>query len=324
MKRYQTRIPNSMSKIRLDHFLADWLPQALGKPISKTSIRTLVLSGSVYVNRHREKNAVTSLYSGAVIEVYYDEDRMSPHRMARIDEIRLKPENMLFEDEWLIIADKPSGLPTQPTLDPSRANLFDLMKKFFLERDQNASAYVGLHHRLDKDTSGIVLFTKKESANKGISDLFLKHDIQKTYQCICWRSPSAPVMEVGHEFTIENYLGRVGERSGKAKFGSVKSGGDLAITHFKVLERFRDLYWLQAMPQTGRTHQIRVHCSEAGFPILGDAQYFPDKVLSMIQSPRLMLHAAKLEFVHPMTERKIEVSSQLPEEFMRFLSQTKT
>ena len=319
MKRFNTRLPGSIQKCRLDEFLLIWLPQVLGEPISKTKIRKLVLAGAVYVNRHRNKNPTTPLYSGAIVEVYYDEDVMKEGQPARAEETRMDTSRILFEDEWLIVVDKPNGLPTQPTVDPFRANLFDMMKQFLSQRDHVEKPYVGLHHRLDKDTSGIVMFTKKEEANKGISDLFLQQKIKKTYQCVVWRMPQSPVYQAGDEFQIENFLGKINEKNQNSKFGSVKSGGDYALTQFKVIEDFRDAYWLEASPQTGRTHQIRVHCSEIGLPIFGDVIYFPAKMFSIIVAPRLLLHAYQLRFQHPITQKQIEIECPLPSEFVSLL-----
>lgn len=323
MKRYQTRVPGSIPKARIDHFLAEWLPQALNKPLTKTMIRALILSGSVYINRHRNKNATTPVFTGAIIEVYYDEDRLLQNQPSRMVDVRFEAENILYEDEWLIVVNKPSGLPTQPTLDPNRPNLFELMKKLLNEREHVLDAYVGLHHRLDKDTSGIVLFTKKESANKGVSELFLKHEIQKSYQVLAWRGPHSRECSVNENFTIQNHLGRVSEVKGKSKYGEVRSGGDVAITHFRTIEAFRDVYWFEAKPQTGRTHQIRVHCSELGLPILGDELYFPEGVACFINPPRLMLHAGKLEFKHPITQVPVLVEAQIPAEFVQLFGQLK-
>ncbi len=327
MKRVQTRVPSSIQKERLDFFLAEWLPHAIGKPVSKSQIRTLIASGAVYVNRHRNRTATTPLFSGAVVEVYYDEDKMNQmtgSQMTKMYDIRLDASLIVYEDDAIIVIDKPSGLPTQPTLDPNRANLFGLVKKLIKERDKVVDPYVGLHHRLDKDTSGLVLFTKKESANKSVSELFSKHQIQKTYQCICWRSPDARKLEPKETFTIENNLGKIGERGGKAQYGEVSSGGDHAITHFTTIEIFRDMYWLQAMPQTGRTHQIRVHCAEMFMPIIGDELYFPEKLATIVSSPRLMLHASELRFKHPVTNKQMVINSNLPSEFVHVLGQLKS
>jgi RluA family pseudouridine synthase len=324
MKRYHTRVPSALRKIRLDHFLTDWLPRALGVPVGRSMLRSLFLAGGVYVNRHCEKRAVAEVYAGAVIEVYVDLDRMLKKSVPQLEEVSIDPDSVVFEDEWLIVINKPSGIPSQPTMDPRRANLFDLMKKFLSERDGVGAPYVGLHHRLDKDTSGLILFTKKEEANKGVSELFSQHQIRKTYQCISWREPGSKPLERGSEFEITNYLGKVSESEGKKKYGEVKSGGDLAQTRFTAIQVFREMVWLRAMPLTGRTHQIRVHCSGARLPILGDPMYFPENILPMIQVPRLLLHAAELDFTHPVTGKKIWMDCPLPEEFVSTLTQGRT
>ena len=326
MKRLQTRVPGSVTKDRLDLFLAEWLPHAVGQPVSKTQIRALIQSGAVYVNRHRNKTATCPVYMGAMIEVYYDEDRLSRKNsdgQVRMTEARFDPSRIVFEDEYLIIVDKPCGLPTQPTLDPNRASLFELMKKLFRERDENPDPYVGLHHRLDKDTSGLVLFTKKTEANKGVSQLFAGHQIQKTYQCLCWRGPGSRNLVMNEKYSVDNHLGKLSDVGGKTRYGRVNSGGDRAVTDFKAIEVFRDMYWLRARPRTGRTHQIRVHTSEDGLPILGDVLYFPEKVSTFIVSPRLMLHAGELKFAHPITGDPVSVECALPQEFVQLLGQLK-
>jgi 23S rRNA-/tRNA-specific pseudouridylate synthase len=128
---------------------------------------------------------------------------------------------------------------------------------------------------------------------------------------------------VNGEFEVRNFLGKVSESHGKKKFGEVSSGGDPALTRFRILQVFRDMVWLTAMPETGRTHQIRVHCSEKGLPILGDPLYFPENLHPLIAVPRLLLHAASLEFKHPMTGAPVRVECPLPGEFIGTLSQGK-
>jgi 23S rRNA-/tRNA-specific pseudouridylate synthase len=156
-----------------------------------------------------------------------------------------------------------------------------------------------------------------------VADLFSKHQIQKTYHCISWHHPGAAKKSTDDAFTVDDYLGKVSERNRKSVFGKVKSGGDHAVTDFRVIEAFREAYWIEAKPKTGRTHQIRVHTSEAGYPIFGDRLYFPEGVHSIYSAPRLMLHALKLEFVHPMTEKAIRIDAPLPETFVQFLTQFK-
>jgi RluA family pseudouridine synthase len=321
MKRFHTRVPGAIQKSRLDHFLGEWFPRACGEPISRSQVRTLIQSGSVYVNRHREKNPMAPLFTGAVVEVYYDKDRLDPMRPKTVSEFSFRADRVIFEDAAIIVVNKPPGIPTQPTLDPNRANLFDLVKRFLSERDGISDPYLGLHHRLDLDTSGLVLFTKREEANKGVADLFKDHRIQKSYHCLCWPAPEFVGRRKEEKFTIDDFQGVVNEVRGKKRYGSVKSGGSRAITEFRVMEIFPQMIWMEARPKTGRTHQIRVHCSENGFPILGDPDYFPIGITPMIRVPRLMLHAAKLEFNHPMNSQPMNLTAMLPDEFLSILGQ---
>jgi len=324
MKRYTIRLPNSTPRIRLDDYLVSWLPSATGLELSKAKIRPLILSGSVYVNRHRNKIPSSEIFAGAVIEVYFDESRMkSVESKSAVQSFALTPAKILYEDEWIILVNKDAGIPTQPTIDPNRPNLFDLTRKFLANKEGKSEPYLGLHHRLDRDTSGVVLFTKSESANKGVADLFAGHRIQKTYQCLVWRAPESEHRDAQDRFTVKNFLGRVSAKNETARFGSVNSNGDPAHTDFRVLEVFRQCYWLEAMPRTGRTHQIRVHASESHLPILGDPHYFPKNVFAMVSPPRLMLHAHLLEFEHPVTGKPMKVEAPLPDDFLKVLSSLK-
>jgi RluA family pseudouridine synthase len=220
----------------------------------------------------------------------------------------------LFEDEWLIAVDKPVGLPTQPTLDASRPSVLSVLKGYMQKRD-GREPYLGLHHRLDRDTSGVVLFTKNPKANAGVGALFAEKMAQKTYQALAVLGMGCPAM-----WEIKNYLGIVGRVGKASKFGAVRSGGDPAHTTFRELERFHDVALIEAMPHTGRTHQIRVHLTECGHPILGDEFYGgPSSVRltsgARLMFPRVMLHAAALAFCHPMTKVDLTINCPLPADF---------
>jgi len=327
MKRFHCRIPASQSKIRLDDYLVDWLSQAMGQSISKSRIRALIMGGGVYVNRHRTKIPTHEIYSGATLEVYFEDDKkVAPPRtidsFARVSEASVR-----YEDEDLLVIEKPAGMPTQPTVDPGRANLFDLVKELLKRRkgtlaNSTPDPYVGLHHRLDRDTSGLVLFTKREQANKGVADLFRDHQIEKTYQCVCWIQPGAtPVQD---EFQIDNFLGKIHHITGKSKYGPVTSGGDRAITDFRVIEKFRDSIWLAAKPKTGRTHQIRVHMAHIGMPLIGDQVYGDTKAARALNTAlpeevrlkRQALHAETLAFTHPATSERMSFQSDLPDDLL--------
>ncbi len=222
-------------------------------------------------------------------------------------EFNFGKKNILFEDEYIIVLNKPIGIPTHSTLDPDRDHLVAGLKRYLKERDGKIS-YVGLHHRLDKDTSGIVLLTKQQSVNKAVGDLFAKRKIVKTYVALIH---SANLHQ--NSWTIESHLAR---KPDSQVMQSVKSGGDHAITDFQVKEKNDKYALIEVKPQTGRTHQIRVHLFEHGLPILGDPLYFKDGSQNY---PRLFLHAHKLRFKHPATNFMMEIESDIPEAFEEYI-----
>ncbi|OFZ18283.1 MAG: hypothetical protein A2X94_07470 [Bdellovibrionales bacterium GWB1_55_8] len=227
------------------------------------------------------------------------------------------PDRILYEDDDLIIVNKPAKLPTQPTLDESRDNLFAAVKRFLAQRDKVAQPYVGLHHRLDRDTSGVVLFTKSSRANVGIANAFSSHQAVKVYLALSERAPGRPMPL---QWKVQNHLGRAKVSGKKARFTAVHSGGDFAHTDFKLLEEFPGAFLVEARPKTGRTHQIRVHLAEAGYPILGDLHYGAKAG----RSKRIMLHAASLTLPHPIHQTEISIHSPLPEDFQECLQASRT
>jgi RluA family pseudouridine synthase len=224
------------------------------------------------------------------------------------------PERILFEDEWLVVVDKPAGLPTQPTLDAARASVFGTLAEYLRQRD-GGKPYLGLHHRLDRDTTGVLLFTKDPEANPGVAALFAGRAMQKTYQALAAAGPECP-----DEWEVRNHLGVVGRTGKSSRFGAVRSGGDPAQTSFRVLERLGEALRIEARPHTGRTHQIRVHLAEGGHPILGDVFYggpaaLPGRRGETVPLARVLLHAATLCFQHPVTQAKLVIDSPLPADF---------
>lgn len=308
--------------LRLDQFLATRLPEALGQELSKGKIRKLIVAGAVYLNGRRIRIASKTLVSGARVEAYVDRQKLLSDAPSGDRAFRMSQADILFEDEYLIAVNKPAGLPTQPTLDEARDNLFAAVRRFLSERERVAQPYLGLHHRLDRDTSGVLLFTRSTEANAGVSELFSRHLAVKTYQAISGRVGRG---EVPAEWFIENYLGKDRPRPGasqgkRSRFTAVRSGGDFARTDFKLLEDMKEALWVQAVPRTGRTHQIRVHLSENGLPILGDPVYG----ISHPAASRTLLHAVSLTFPHPIHKTEISIQSPLPEDFIQCLRALKS
>jgi RluA family pseudouridine synthase len=290
---------------RIDNFLAQNLPPALQQPLSKAQIRKLIIAGAVFLNGHRTRNASSPVTAGSSVLVHLDTHKLGSSAPMKDPDFKVNASSILFEDSDLIIVNKPFGIPTQPTMDKTRNNIFTSLQEFLKNRDGHD--YVGLHHRLDRDTSGLLLFTKDKRANKAVSELFQSREMQKTY--MAWCTLEIRKYSEDDMFTIQNYLGKE-PRSKLTKYKSVKSGGDAAETHVVISKIKNNQVKVICQPKTGRTHQIRVHLSEAGLPIIGDRMYGLDPESSL----RLHLHAWRLEFPHPMTQASMLIEAPLPDD----------
>lgn len=315
MKKHEFVAGSECRGVRLDEALTEWLKPEYGEKISKAKARKLIVAGAVYLNSKRTRIASKALVPGARVRVFVDPGKLESSGVDRAKGIRFSESWILFEDDFLLCLNKPWGLPTQPTLDEARANLFGLAKKFLTQRNggTQADVYLGLHHRLDRDTSGVVLFTKKKEVNKAVGELFSEHQIQKTYLAVVENCEKKP----GESWSVENHLAKGSGKGKRTVMRSVRSGGDYAETHFRVLRKLSRGVLIEAKPKTGRMHQIRVHLSESGMPILGDFVYGSGQRSG--QPVRMMLHAASLVFRHPVTALEMKVEAPLPAEFESLL-----
>jgi 23S rRNA pseudouridine1911/1915/1917 synthase len=272
--------------------------------VSKRKVRKWIDDGAVYVNSKRVRVCSRKLVAGAKIElVIANEIKQAQSKQKAKAEITDK--DVAFEDEYLIVINKPTGLPTQATLDQARDHLFAATERYLKARDGKSRVYLGLHHRLDRDTSGLVLMTKKKMVNKAVSDLFKDRMIKKKYLALV-----ANKNEIESSFEVKNHLGKKGKRQWRMQ--AVLSGGDYAHTKFRKIAESGDFALLEAMPLTGRTHQIRVHLAELDLPIIGDTLYGDDTAKTF---ERLYLHAFQLAFDHPIAKEKIRVEAKAPKAF---------
>jgi RluA family pseudouridine synthase len=241
----------------------------------------------------------------------------------------MTPAAVLYEDDAVLAVDKPVGVPTVPTADPSRASLVRLVEAF-LEREGRLLGALGVHQRLDRDTSGVVLFVKDPRANAALAEAFARREVEKTYDAVTVR----PAREPKRAFTIERAL----VRRGRAGMGVAPPGGEGrgrdgeapqdARTDVVVREIWPRALLLEVRPRTGRKHQIRVHLASAGLPIVGDALYgalarsgprASDEARAgrAFEAGRLMLHARRLRLRHPLTGGPLEIESPWPADFRR-------
>jgi 23S rRNA pseudouridine1911/1915/1917 synthase len=299
------------AKKPLNEALADWLMETLDRPVSRAKARKLIIAGAVFANGRRVTIPSQRFSSGTTIEARIDLAKLFDDSTSCDREFELTEGRILFEDEDLIFIDKPPGLPAQPTLDETRDSLFAALGRYLAKRERIAKPYVGVHHRLDRDTSGVVFFTKSRRVNASVAASFSDHRVIKVYQAITVSRPLD-----NKEWTVRNYLGRIPSKSKRSRYAAVRSAGDFAETSFRVIEGYARGLWVEAKPKTGRTHQIRVHLSEYGLPILGDDLYGAGNAAERNGlAPRLMLHAVQVALPHPITGRELSVSSPLPGDF---------
>lgn len=280
MKQYDIKVNTLPDDPRLDKVIA-----ALKPEFSRSQARKLIEEGSVYLNRKRCKQCAKEVRLGNEIRIYISEKTND----ASEQDYTLPESLIVFEDEDFIVVNKPPGIPTHATIDSSRNHLVLATQTMLAARTgkKPADIYLGVHHRLDRDTSGIILFTKRKEANPRIAQAFQERIFEKTYLAICLGVPKE------NSFAIKSYLGT--HPRNKRFFASVQRGGKFAHTDIRLLEtkfvQSKKVSLIEAKPLTGRTHQIRVHLSENHLPILGDEAYG----VRFSNVPRLLLHAWRLK-----------------------------
>jgi RluA family pseudouridine synthase len=214
------------------------------------------------------------------------------------DYLKVQAEWVAYEDDAIVVVDKPYGVSTQSTQKFGEDHLYGAMISYYTKKNVSRLAYIGLHHRLDRDTSGLVLFTKKRSANKSISDQFKNHTIEKKYHAIV--SGATPPEK---RWTQKGSIGR-DFKSTHFKF-QIDPKGDSALTEFEwISEISSGMHLIECFPKTGRTHQIRIHLAASNLPIVGDRTY------GGLSNKRMLLHASELQFTHPISKKSLSVKSK--------------
>jgi 23S rRNA pseudouridine1911/1915/1917 synthase len=214
---------------------------------------------------------------------------------------------ILYEDRHVLIVDKPAGVLTLPTADRERDTLIERAGRYLAIRHGVRKPFVGVVHRLDKNTSGALALARSPDAVRAFQSLFRRHDIERQYLAVVEGSPNRLSGTIDAPLMTD----RVDQRRGVAR----RSGqGQQAVTHYRVVERFGPVATLVACwLETGRTHQIRIHMAEIGHPVVGDPVYRPrDRPRCKAQFHRQALHAQTLGFVHPLTGQHVQVEAPLP------------
>ena len=283
---------------RIDAYLSEKL-----EDMSRVTVQRLLSNGKILVN-HKIVKSSYKVQEGDKIQI---EEEIPV-------EISLKAQNIplevIYEDKDIIVVNKPKGMVVHPANgnpDGTLVNAIMAMCKGSLS-GIGGEIRPGIVHRLDKDTSGIIVVAKNDKAHINLSEQIKEHRVKKTYIALV----RGIVKE--NEATINMPIGR--SEKDRKKMAVTKKGKE-AITHFRVLERYDKYTLLQVNIETGRTHQIRVHLSQIGYPIVGDEVYSNGKNEWNIKGQ--CLHAKSLEFTHPITGEKMYLEARLPEYFENML-----
>lgn len=315
---HRIQADNKQAPIRIDLFLMDRLPN-----VTRNKLQNAIRDGFVKVNSEQVKPNYKIRPADLITIVLPEpprDDTVVPEDI---------PLNIVFEDTHILVVNKPAGMVVHPAYQNWSGTLVNALAWHFqnLPEMEGNEGRPGLVHRIDKDTSGLLVIAKTEKAMNSLAKQFFDHSIERTYQALVWGEPEP---EAG---TIDVNLGRsLKDRRITAPFPD-GSFGRTAITHYKILARFRYVSLIECRLETGRTHQIRAHMKYLGHPIFNDATYGGDQVLKgtvftkykqFVQNcftiiPRQALHAKTLGFLHPASGEFVQFDSELPEDFTTVL-----
>ncbi|MCX7922962.1 MAG: RluA family pseudouridine synthase [Clostridia bacterium] len=287
--------------IRLDA----WLPTKLDQ-YSRTFIQKLVNDGMVLVDDKKVK-ANYKLKENQKITI----------RIPVPEKLDVVPEKIdleiVYEDSDIIVVNKPKGMVVHPAAGNYSGTLVNALMEYCGDSlsDINGVIRPGIVHRIDKDTTGLLVVAKNNAAHEKLSELLKTHDIKRVYIALV-------------DGVIREDSGKVDAPIGRhpvdrKKMAVNTKNGRRAVTYFKVLERFKDATFIELKLETGRTHQIRVHMSYIGYPVVGDPIY--GKKRQKFVTEGQVLHAKTLGFVHPATSEYVEFESEIPEYFNILLEQ---
>lgn len=297
MKKYIINTENK--NIRLDKALT-----ILQNDLTRTMLQKLILEEKILVNGKAEK-ASYKTKENDVIEI---PENIIPK------EIELKAEdipiNIIYEDEDIIVVNKPKGMVVHPANGNPDGTLVNALMSICKDSLSGIGGEIrpGIVHRIDKDTSGLLIVAKNDKAHLCLSEQIKNREITKKYVALV----RGVIKE--NDATIDMPIGRSTKDRKKM---AVRKDGKKAVTHFKVLQRFNGYTYLDIKIDTGRTHQIRVHLSEIGYPIVGDTVYSNGKNPFGVEGQ--MLHAKSLDFKHPITKEQMHLEAPLPEYFENVL-----
>jgi len=307
---YHFRVDQGQSAVRIDKFLTNKIQN-----VSRNRIQNAVQAGCVLVNGKAVKNnyKVRSGDEVGIILPFPPRDKeVYPEDI---------PVNILFEDQEIIIVNKKPGIVVHPAYGNFSGTLVNALLFHVGELAKtDDSVRPGLVHRIDKNTSGILVVAKTETALTNLAGQFYEHSIDRVYQALVWGVPKSS------EETLSTFLGRDPKDRTKMKNYATKEKGKKAITHYRVIENLGYVSLVECRLETGRTHQIRAHMAGIGHPVFNDEKYGGDQIKygptfskyrQFVKNcftllPRQGLHAKSLGFKHPTTGSRVDFDSDLP------------
>lgn len=315
----QILVDPKQQPVRIDKFLTDKLAG-----VSRSRVQNGIKSGSIRVDGLTVKPN-HKLTPGQLITVVTPRYRAEGEPQLIPEDI---PIDVRYEDEDVMVVYKPPGMVVHPGVGHRSGTLVNALAGYLQKEDLpvlpgNDNDRVGLVHRIDKDTSGLLVIAKTDFAMTHLARQFFDHTIDRTYQAICWGEPGEP------NGTIEAYLGRdVKNRQNYRVYEEPEDHHKRAVTHYRTLEPLYYVSLVELKLETGRTHQIRVHFKWLGHPLFNDSRYGGNRIVKgTIYSkyrifaercfdlcPRQALHAKSLAFTHPTTGERMSFDSELPED----------
>lgn len=306
------------SLLRIDKFLIDRLPN-----VTRTKIQEGIRLGFVKVNE-KDIKPNYKIHPGDVVTVSFPE----PPRDTDVKPENI-PINIVYEDDYVMVVNKEAGMVVHPAYQNWSGTLVNALAYHFKELPHmpGNEGRPGLVHRIDKDTSGLLVIAKTEAAITHLAKQFFDHSIERTYQAIVWGvpSPEAGTINVNVGRSLKDR--RVTTAFPKGDFGRT------AITHYKLLKDYRYVSLIECRLETGRTHQIRAHMKYLGHTLFNDEMYGGNEILKgtvftkykqFVENcfkilPRQALHARSLGFVHPISGKRLHFESDLPGDFVEVM-----
>jgi len=282
---------------RVDKYVAGEVPS-----LSRSQVQDLIARGLITVNGIEVKPSqrLKEGDSVGVIVPPAEEVELVPERI---------PLRIVYEDEDLVVVDKPPGLVVHPAAGHQRGTLLNALLARYPDLPLDEEKRSGIVHRLDKDTSGLIVVARSRDAREHLQAQFKAREVLKVYLSLV-----EGVVEPRNG-VIEASIGR--DSRDRKRMAVVRSGGRRAVTEFRVLERLGEYTLLETRPRTGRTHQVRVHLAFLGHPVVGDSVYGHRK--QRLGLERQFLHAHRLAFRHPSSDRQVDLVSELPSDLERVL-----